>query len=330
MKHKFLLFLLAFIVGAAALTACASDDKGSSEAVNRVYPDGQGKYYDPSDMTQQTDSSAASKGTTAATKTTTKPAATTKPKTTAAAASTVPTAVNPAATSTQTTVQANVPADNISGGNINPNIGAIQSDMQNQIDSLAVTSIALSSNSLTVSVGETSALTVTFRPSNAVNKTCTAAADNQNVSVAVSGKTVSVTGVKAGVTTLTVTSANGHKATCNITVRPSQSSATDDTALSHGELVTAANADRWATAVSDALESLGMARNGSLQGNSIVLTTDGLDNKSFNTVLNEFISQAQSGAEQLTDSEWDSYEFNCVYRAQSNGEYAIVISINEL
>lgn len=326
MKHKFLPFLLAFIVGAAVLSACASSGGGAGdEAVNRVYPEGEGRYFEPTEATQTVGSTAA-KGTTAATK------ATTKPKTTGAAAATTKaaTAVNPAATSTQATVQANVPADNISGANMNPNIGAIQSDMQGQINALAVTSISLNQNSLSVPVGETRSLTVTFNPSNASNKSLSASVDNQNVGIAISGKTVSVTGVRAGVTTLTVTSHNGHRATCNVTVKPAQSSATDDTVLSHSELATAANAERWANAVANHLENLGLEHNSSLQGNSIVLSTDGLDNKSFNSALNDFIRQAQSGAEQLTGGDWDDFEFNCVYRAQGNGEYAVIISINEL
>lgn len=322
MKHKFLPFLLAVILGAAALTACGSPDSATGdEAVNRVYPEGEGRYFESTAASQPTGSA----GTTAATKATAKTTAATT-----AAATTAPTAVNPAATSTQATVQSNVPADNISGANVNPNIGAIQGDVQAQINALAVTSIALSSSSLSVLAGETRTLTVSYSPSNAVNKSCTAAADNQNVSVAVSGSTISVTGAKAGVCTLTVTSANGHKATCNITVKPNQSSVTDDTALSHGDLVTAANAERWATAVSADLQALGMTRNTALQGNSIVLTTDGLNNKSYNTVLREFIRQAETAAEQLTDGDWSGYEFNCVYRVQSNGEYAIIISVMEL
>lgn len=326
MKHKFLPFLLAVIFGAAALTACGSPDTATGdEAVNRVYPEGEGRYYESTAATQPTGSAATRA--TAATKTTVKPTAATRAT---AAATKAATAVNPAATSTQATVQNNVPADNISGGNINPNIGAIQSDMQGQIDALAVTSIALNTNSLSVSVGETASLTVSYKPSNAVGKFCTAAADNQNVSVAVSGSTISVTGAKAGVCTLTVTSANGHKANCSITVKPNPSDITDDTVLSHGELVTAANAERWASSVAADLEALGLTRNSSLQGNSIVLSTEGLDNKSFNAAANEFIRRAEADAEQLTGGDWPAYEFNCVYRAQGSGEYAIVISVNEL
>ena len=47
MKYKLLPFLLALITGAAILTSCAGGNSGATqdEAVNRVYPDGEGKYY---------------------------------------------------------------------------------------------------------------------------------------------------------------------------------------------------------------------------------------------------------------------------------------------
>ena len=161
MKHRLLPFLLAVILGAAALTACHSGAvESGDEAVNRVYPAGEGHFYDGSQAgtTAATEPSGTVAGSTAATKATTKPTA--KPTTPSATAATKPTAVNPAATAPQPTIANNVPADNVTGDNINPNIGSIQDEMSRLLDVYSVKSISLSQTSLSLEAGESKNITI--------------------------------------------------------------------------------------------------------------------------------------------------------------------------
>ena len=332
MKHRILPFLLAVIFGAAALTACQSGTvESGDEAVNRVYPEGEGHFYDGSQAgvtTAATEPSGTVAGSTAATKATTKP--TTKPTTPSTTAATKPTAVNPAATAPQATIANNVPADNVTDNNINPNIGSIQDEMDRLLDAYSVKSISLSQTSLSLEAGESKKLTISYNPSNATNKISTASANNGNVSVSVSGATVTITGVKAGTATVTVTSANGHKATCDVTVKRTEQSVTDDTVLAHDSLVNVGNAERWAAALAEYLEGLGMSRNENLQGESFRLTTNGLNNLSFNSASNHFKEQAEAEAASLTGEDWDEFEFNYMLRSTDNGEFAIVVAVNRI
>lgn len=338
MKHRLLPFLLAVILGAAALTACSSSDTATEdEAVNRVYPEGEGHLYTGENASPMTapGTTAAAK-TTAATQSTTKPKAAatttagTKPATGATKPATAVTAPRTAAAATQPTVRTNVPADSISNSNINPNIGSIQNNMQAEINAREVRSIALDFSSVTLSVGESRDLIISFNPSDAANKSCTLTTDNQNINASLSGKTVTVTGVASGTSTLTVTSNNGHQASCSFTVKRNEADITDDTVLPHAELVTAANAERWTQAVAERLESLGMTHNTTLQGSSVTLTTVGENNKSFNDSLSDLTAEAQAQVKRQLDGDWQDYEFNCVCRVQDGGDFSIVIAVNQL
>lgn len=329
MRHRILPFLLAAILGAAAMTACSSapDKIAAGEAVNRVYPAGDGRYFDTSSEADvSADPSAA-----ASTASTTKPSAKATQATTAPKAKTKSTsssAASAASSATQpTTLNVSVPNDEITADNINPRIGSIQSEMQQQIIAHSVTSISLSATSIDLNTGETKTLDISFTPADAVNKICTVTASNGNVRASVSGKTVSITGVTAGTSTITVTSNNGHKATCDITVKRVEQDITDDTVLTHKDIVTAANAERWTAAVISHLESLGMTRNTSLQGDSFSMGTDGVNNVSYNEAALGFINLAENEATSITGQDWSDYEFNCVCSAR-DGEFDIIVAIN--
>lgn len=322
--YRVLPLLLAVITGAALLSACGTDsEKPKGEAVNRVYPEGEGKYYDgvsAADISAGTtvaESTAQQETTTKKAKTqeTTAPK-TTKPKTTQ------PAAVQP------TTINANVPDDNITGANINPNIGAIQGRMVAEIEALAVKSISLSESSLNVTVGETKKLEIRFDPVDAAIKTCSLGTTNGNAKATVSGKTVTVTGVNAGTCSLIVTSHNGHKATCQITVKRADIEITDDTVLPHTELCNAENAARWAEAVAAKLESNGMTRNTSLRGGGISVRTDSnKSDMSYNAAQQLFVEQAETGVSGEIGGAWDQYTFNCAAESVDGGEFAIVITV---
>lgn len=321
MKYRILPILLAIITGASLLTACSSEKNTATadEAVNRVYPEGEGKLFDPSAVaTEVTESTAATEAATtqAATKGKSSKQKTTKPR------STDPTDTQP------TTIQANVPADNITGANINPNLGYIQSQVAARIEALAVKSISLSASNLTLEAGESKELTISFNPSDAAIKSCSMKLNNSNATATLSGTTVTVKGEKAGTATLTVTSHNGHSATCDIIVKRAEQAITDDTVLNHGELCTAENANRWCEAVTAHLSALGMKHNTSLSGASAEISTAGLNNLSYNSAENELVAQAESELSAQTDGRWGEYDFNC-FAETNGGEYVIVVVMNE-
>ncbi|MGJ8524334.1 hypothetical protein LMG33818_000042 [Halomonadaceae bacterium LMG 33818] len=82
-----------------------------------------------------------------------------------------------------------------------------------QSGSVPVTGVSLDSTAaLAVKVGDTATTTAAVAPSDATDKTISAAtADSSIATASVSGSTVSVKGVKAGSTTLTVTTEDGNK-----------------------------------------------------------------------------------------------------------------------
>ena len=84
------------------------------------------------------------------------------------------------------------------------------------VSEIEVESISLDKQTLKVGPGKTSeALKVTFTPANATNKTITWKSNTTTIATVSDGK---VTGIKEGTATITVTSANGKTATCNVTI----------------------------------------------------------------------------------------------------------------
>lgn len=82
---------------------------------------------------------------------------------------------------------------------------------------IAVTGVTINLNSLTVYTGKTQQLTAAVFPSNATNQKLTWTSSNTNVATVKNGL---VSGIKSGTAVITVTSTNGKKATCKITVSP--------------------------------------------------------------------------------------------------------------
>ena len=81
---------------------------------------------------------------------------------------------------------------------------------------VAVTGVTLNKTTAALEVGNSLTLTATVSPSNATNKTVTWTSSNTSVATVSNGK---VTALKAGKSTITVTTADGsYKATCTVTV----------------------------------------------------------------------------------------------------------------
>ena len=313
MRIRFIPLLLAVVLSAAMFTACGEQDGATAdfEAVNRVYPEGEGNFYGA------TPEEAVSPDGTAADSTSDPKGASGK----SAQATTAPKAASGAAA-------ASTPNNTVTSDSINPNLPSIQQQMAGQADAVSVESISLSETSLSLEVGESQEIEIIYNPSDATNKTVTLVTDNINADVEALGRTITITGSKAGTCTLTVISHNGHRATCDITIRHAAATdVNDDTVLPHKELVTVENAERWTNEVIDRLETLGLTRNTGLQGESFRLVTDQEDNKSYNDAALSFASQADYQTTTLTNGDYHDYQFNCVCMAQGNGEFAIVVVI---
>ena len=96
------------------------------------------------------------------------------------------------------------------------------------VEAIAVTEVKLSLHELTIEKGKTQKLTVDVIPSNATNKDVTWSSSDTSVATVSNG---TVTGVTVGISTITVTSADGsHTDTCKVTVKESSSSS-DNTML---------------------------------------------------------------------------------------------------
>ncbi len=324
MKYKLLPFLLALITGAAILTSCAGGNSGATqdEAVNRVYPDGEGKYY--SEETTLTDTGTGTDVPSSAQASTEK----TSSNTDATQPTTVHPGTQPTTTpSTQPTTNPNVPKDNITGANINPGIGSIQGDVMSKIRALTLKSVSLNKSSVTLEVGKSEKLEISYDPENALTKSCTASVSSGAASASVSGSTVTVTGKSAGSATLTITSRNGCKATCSITVKNAEQPRTDDTVLPHGELCTADNANRWNAAVVSRLSGLGMKQNANLSGSEISFGTAELPgSQSYRTAEKALCDLAEKAVSSQVEGDYSGFEFKCS-ATRSNGECVFTVTI---
>lgn len=223
-------------------------------------------------------------------------------------------------------VQDNIPPDTVTGANVNPNIGAIQGEVINELNALAVRGISLSASKLTLTEGESEALTVSFNPSDAPNKSLSVSADNDCVSTKVSGKTVTVTAKSAGSCTLTVKAHSGATAECRVTVKHAQ--ITDDTRLSHKELCTAANTQRWGDELHALCRSLGLTHNSQLSGSSIVLSTAAHGGEaSFNEMSETLKTAAAAQLQAQTGANFSEYEYNLVAeRTGSEATFTLTVS----
>ncbi len=85
-----------------------------------------------------------------------------------------------------------------------------------QKETVSVNGVSLNKTSATIDVGDTLSLTATVSPTDATSKAVTWASDNSSIATVANG---TVTGIKAGTVTITVTTSDGgYKAQCVVTV----------------------------------------------------------------------------------------------------------------
>lgn len=319
MKKHYLALVLAAVIGAVCAASC-----GSSVESSIPQPE---KTRATSATTNVTTAPASTQP--ASTKATEATKATTKSKTTTRARARMTPNVVPGATQSPT-APTNIPPDSISGANINPNLNGIAGRVSADIAARQVTGVTLSETDLELEVGESAEISVTYAPDNALYKLCTAKADNGCVLIKTDNRTVTVKAKSAGTAVLTVTSSNGRKATCNITVKRSET-ITDDTKLDHADLCTANNVNRWVSNLTAECQQLGMTQSAALKGADIAIdTADGKGKKqSFNEVNAANIQTAKSQLAALVTGDYKNYVFNCYSESKGSGEYFINIVVEE-
>lgn len=102
----------------------------------------------------------------------------------------------------------------------------------NDADPVAVTGVSLNKSSTSIKVGKTETLVATVAPSNASDKSVTWSSSDTTVATVSNG---TVTGVKAGSATITVTTTDGNKtATCDVTVTATTPTETSDATMAVG------------------------------------------------------------------------------------------------
>lgn len=244
-------------------------------------------------------------------------------KTTTAPGTTQPT--------TQKPVQDNIPEDTISGGNINPNLYGIIDLVVQEMNELAIRTISLDYSKLSIKVGESAQLKISYNPENAVPKTCKVSSGNKCVQASIDDDTVTVTGKSAGTALITVTSYNGATAYCNVTVTKSEEEKpaviTDDTVLPHAKVCTRANADRWRAAVDEYCSGEGMEKNGSLSGETVTVSTSSYTaDGSFNSYKEQILSDAAAQIDAYTDKKYTEYSYNCALE-QNGSEFTISVTL---
>ena len=102
-----------------------------------------------------------------------------------------------------------IPADNITSGNINPNLGSIQNRVISELSNREMTELSLDRGSVTMLRGETVEVGIDIKPTDCSNKRLDVKVDNACVKASVSGTKLTVVAEQAGETYITLTAENG-------------------------------------------------------------------------------------------------------------------------
>lgn len=325
MKKSIFAIITAALIVVCIFTACENKEEEEIEAT----PDevvATSVEYDETQDTTQTGSTAASTSASETQPTTAKNQKTTTPKTNA---------TQPA---TRKPVQSNIPKDTITNNNINPNLAGIRDRMGKEINERSIRTISLNYKNITIKVGETAKLKLSYNPENAVPKTCSVSSNNKCVQVSLNDSIVTVVGKSEGSAQITVESYNGATTHCIVKVtKPQQgggggtpATITDDTVLTHAKVCTKSNADRWRAAVDEYCAGTGMKKNTSLSGGTVTVSTaDFTSNGSFNSYKNQIVNSASSQIDTYTGKKYSDYEYNCVL-IQDGSEFKISVTLNKI
>lgn len=311
MTKKITALLLAALMTAALISGCG-EDKGNTGKATADEP----AVTTSLPVSRQTTTSAA-EGSTAETEDKSQPETTNAAG--SASPSTHPTTAKP--------VQDNIPPDDITSGNINPNLGQIQQRVIDEINSLAVREISLDQSEVLLVEGEEAKLNVSFEPSNAADKTISLSFDKSVIEATEKNKTVTVKARAAGESTLTVTGTGGVKAECKITVIPEI--ITDDTVLPHSLLMNSENAQRWKSEIIAAGENFGMTCNPLLSGSSFVMKTSAeTGSNSYNGFADLMVNKAKRQFSAYAGAAFGDYAFNVTIEPDG-GEFNFAVTVSK-
>lgn len=243
--------------------------------------------------------------------------------TAAADGDTQPTTVKP--------VQDNIPADNITSSNINPNLFLIQDLVIAEMNGSMLQAVSLSQDSVALKKGETAGIKIYYDPEDAVPKTCTVKSDSECAEASINNGYLTIVGKSEGSAMVTITAYSGAYAQCAVTVsgdsRPDEpSEITDDTVLSHSKVCTAENAQRWFEALDSYCADLGLVKNDALSGDSVVVSTLDYGDGSYNSYKNRILGDATLQIDAHTGTNYGDYEYNCELRPAGK-EYKLVITL---
>ena len=205
---------------------------------------------------------------------------------------------------------------------------------------IAVASISLSSNTLSLTEGETTKIQVSISPSNATNKTVSFSSSNTSIATVNSDGTVTAKG--AGTATITCTTSDGtKKATCSVTVKAATVSVIGvtldktDLSLNVGEeyyltaTIDPSNASEHTIEWSSASSSIATVKNGLVKGIAVGETTITARIGGKSTVCNVKVGQIDYSKEYFTIellsdgdvSYQEKYPYNCkIETSTDNGQ----------
>ncbi|MBQ1350130.1 MAG: hypothetical protein II614_06415 [Ruminococcus sp.] len=102
-----------------------------------------------------------------------------------------------------------IPADNITSGNINPNLGSIQNRVISELSNREMTELSLDRGNVTMLRGETVEVGIDIKPTDCSNKRLDVQVDNACVKATVNGTKLTIVAEQAGETYITLTAENG-------------------------------------------------------------------------------------------------------------------------
>lgn len=275
---------------------------------------------------------------------------------------------NSASSSSNTSSQSSVPrtnqsynggstANNSSNTNTRTSNSASRTQSRSVNSNVSVTGISLSKSSMTLTEGSSGSFNVNISPSNATDKQYNVVTNNGNATVSCRGTKVTVYAQHKGTCKITVSSANGKTAVCNVTVNAKSSSGSsksnnktssndnqkqssntnktsinDNTLLTHKQLCSENIVKKLIDKVNYTFQQKGMKYNSSLNKNNSGWLYSGthLYQGDYIYSTNSFIKKELNGYLEEVDAVligtygnvYSDYQFKCYYEKQSNGEYA--------
>ena len=126
--------------------------------------------------------------------------------------------------------QGNIPPDTVTSAHVNPYLGAIQGNVAAEIEALAVTGITLERGSVTIGEGGSAGIHVSIEPDNAAIKKCAISVSSDCISAEMSGGILHIQALKAGESTVTLTTHNGLRVGCvvYVTAKPTDAAPTKE------------------------------------------------------------------------------------------------------